>query len=124
MTTLAMTKIIVADLEKAETFYRTVCGFDQVDRIKGDGFQELIMRPADTRSGAALVLFHDGTSPPPGEAVLVFDTPDVAVFSEKVVAAGGEVTHPAQFIEALGLTFAMYRDPEGHVLEAVAWKRT
>lgn len=123
MTKLAMTKIVVADLPRLEAFYRAVCGFDQVQHIKGEGFAEAIMRPEGKGAGAALVLYADGTNPPPGEAVLVFETEDVPAFSDRIVAGGGEVTHPAQTIDALGLTFAMYKDPEGHVIEAIAYKQ-
>lgn len=123
MTTLAMTKIVVADLERSEAFYRAVVGFDQVQHIKGEGFAEAIMRPTGNAAGAALVLYADGTTPPPGEAVLVFETDDVPAFSERIVAGGGEVTHPAQTIDGLGLTFAMYKDPEGHLIEAIAYKK-
>lgn len=124
MTKLTMTKIVVADLPRLEAFYRTVCGFDQVQHFKGEGFAEAIMRPSGESAGAALVLFADGTTPPPGEAVLVFETDDLPAFSQLVVAGGGEVTHPAQSIDALGLSFAMYKDPEGHVIEAIAYKKS
>lgn len=119
MTCLAMTKIVVADLPRLEAFYRAVCAFDQVQHIKGEGFAEAIMRPSGDQTGAALVLFADGSNPTPGEAVLVFETDHVPAFSERIVANGGEVTHPAQTVDALGLTFAMYKDPEGHVIEAI-----
>lgn len=120
MTTLAMTKIVVADLAAAEAFYRSVCGFDQVERIEGEGFTEAIMRPSGSPAGAALVLFADGSSPPPGEAVLVFETDDVDAFAARVAAAGGTITHPPQHVPALGLTFALFLDGEGHALEAIA----
>ncbi|MFM5885593.1 MAG: VOC family protein [Novosphingobium sp.] len=120
MTILAMTKIVVSDLPRLEAFYREVCGFDQVQHIKGEGFAEAIMRPSGDQTGAALVLFADGSKPTPGEAVLVFETDHVPAFSERILANGGVVTHPAQTVDALGLTFAMYKDPEGHVIEAIA----
>lgn len=123
MTFLAMTKIIVTDLERSEVFYRKVCGFDQVEWIDGPNFREAIMCPFDQGKGASLVLYADGSTPPPGEAVLVFETVDIDAFSTRLVEAGGEVTHPAQTIPELGLTFAMYRDPEGHVIEAVSRTR-
>jgi predicted enzyme related to lactoylglutathione lyase len=120
MTTLAMTKIIVADLDRSEAFYRAVCGFDEVERIAGPGFVEAIMRPSGNPAGAALVLLADGTTPPPGEAVLVFETDDVAAFAARIVAAGGEVTMPPQLYAEAGITFALFRDPEGHTLEAIS----
>lgn len=122
MTFLAMTKIVVSDLDRCEAFYRAVCGFDDVQHIAGEGFSEAIMRPASAQ-GAALVLFADGTSPSPGEAVLVFDTDDVAAFSARIVANGGEIAHSAQNVPEPGLTFAMACDPEGHVIEAVCWDK-
>lgn len=120
MTTLAMTKIVTADLDGLEAFYRGVCGFDQVQRIEGEGFREAILTIANATSGAALVLFADGTKPPPGELVLVFETDDVAAFSAKVIGNGGLVTHPMQSVPELGLTFMMGADPEGHVIEAIS----
>jgi predicted enzyme related to lactoylglutathione lyase len=120
MTIFAMTKIIVTDLAGGEAFYRAVGDFDAIERISGEGFSEIIMRPARNCAGAALVLFADGTAPPPGEAVLVFETEDVAAFVARAVAAGGEVTHPPLRLPDLGLTFAMLRDPEGHTVEAIS----
>lgn len=119
MTKLAMTKIVTANLEGLERFYGAVCGFDQVQRIAGEGFREAIMTSAASASGAALVLFADGSNPPPGELVLVFETDDIAAFSAKVVENGGAITHPAQHVPELGLSFMMGIDPEGHVIEAV-----
>ena len=62
----------------------------------GEGFAEAIMRPSGDQTGAALVLFADGSKPTPGEAVLVFETDHVPAFSERILANGGVVTHPAQ----------------------------
>jgi len=123
MTIFAMTKIVVTDLEQSEAFYRAVTGFNQFERISGEGFAEVIMRPAGIQVGGALVLFFDGTKPAPGEAVLVFEVEDVAAFAAKVMAAGGETTHAPQTVAELGLTFAMFRDPEGHTIEAIARHR-
>ncbi len=120
MTMLTMTKIIVTDLKRSEAFYRAVCGLDQVERLSGEGFEEVIMRSSAAPGGAVLILFADGTSPPPGEAVLVFETPDVDAFAARVIAAGGTVVHAPQTAEAMGLRFAMFKDCEGHMLEALA----
>jgi lactoylglutathione lyase len=120
MTFFAMTKIVVTDLDRCEAFYRSVCGFDHVERISGKDFVESIMRPSSEATGAALVLFADGSTPPPGEAVLVFETEDVVALVARALAAGGEITHPPQHLSELGIIFAMLRDPEGHTLEAIS----
>jgi lactoylglutathione lyase len=120
MTIFAMTKIVVTDLERSEAFYRTVTGFDQIERLSGQGFTESIMRPSNSQAGGALVLFVDGTRPPPGEAVLVFEVEDVEAFAAKVLNSGGETTFAPHVIAELGLTVAIFRDPEGHTIEAIA----
>jgi lactoylglutathione lyase len=120
MTIFAMTKIVVTDLDRCEAFYREVCGFDQIERISGEGFTESIMRPSKSALGGALVLFVDGATPPPGEAVLVFETEDVDTFVARALAAGAEVTDAPQTLAELGVRFALLRDPEGHTIEAVA----
>ena len=122
MTILAMTKLVVADLERAKAFYEAVCGVREVRRIKGavggKPITELIMQ-ADASGGATLVLFHehDTPAPPPGACVLVFETDDVEAFVARAEKAGGSVMQPTQRLADLGLSFAFVRDPEGHVLE-------
>lgn len=122
MTILAMTKLVVADLERAKGFYEAVCGVREVRRIKGavgsQPITELIMA-SDAPGGATLVLFHehDKPAPPPGACVLVFETDDVDAFVARAEKAGGSVMQPTQRLPELDLSFAFVRDPEGHVLE-------
>ncbi len=118
MTHLAMTKIVVRALGLCAAFYRAAIGFDEERRVEAEGFAELILSRSDA-AGSTLVLLADGTAPPPGEAVLVFETESLAAFTERAEAAGGKVTQPAVSLKALGLSFAMYTDPEGHVFEAI-----
>jgi len=122
MTILSMTKLVVADLEKAKAFYEAVCGVREVRRIDGAvggrPITELIMA-SDAPGGATLVLFreHDTPAPPPGSCVLVFETDDVDAFVARAVQAGGSVMQPTRSLPELDLSFAFVRDPEGHVLE-------
>lgn len=122
MTTLAMTKLFVADLEAAKTFYEAVCGVRETQRINGvvDGgpITELIMESA-APGGATLVLlhYHEVPAPPPGACVLVFDTDDVDAFVTRAERAGGSVTQQTTRLPEFGLSYAMVRDPEGHILE-------
>jgi predicted enzyme related to lactoylglutathione lyase len=127
MTILAMTKLVVGDVEKAKTFYEAVCGVREVRRIEGAvggrPITELIMQ-ADAEGGATLVLFreHDTPAPTPGSCVLVFDTDDVDAFLERAVAAGGSVMQPKTSLPDFGLSYAFVRDPEGHILEPLSRK--
>ena len=119
MTTLMMTKLVVADLDRAKAFYETVCGVREVRRVDAGTMTELIMA-SDETGGATLVLYSERSrpAPAPGECILVVATDDVEAFVARAVAAGGEVTQPAT---ALGdpptLTYALLKDPEGHIIE-------
>jgi lactoylglutathione lyase len=120
MTTLMMTKLVVADVERQKAFYEAVCGVREVRRIDGDSGErkitELIMA-SDEPGGATLVLYtvHDTPAPPPGSCVLVFATNDIEAFVARAVAAGGNVTTPPQKLP--GLSYALLTDPEGHIVE-------
>jgi predicted enzyme related to lactoylglutathione lyase len=125
MTTLAMTKLIVADLERAKAFYEAVCGVTEAQRIKGmvDGrpITELIMAAA-APGGATLVLlqYQGAPAPPAGACMLVFDTNDVEAFVARATSAGGSVMQAATHLPDFALTYALVRDPEGHILEPLA----
>ena len=127
MTVLAMTKLIVADVEKAKAFYEAVCDVREVRRIQGavggKAITELIME-AETPGGATLVLFHehDTPAPKPGSCVLVFETDDVDAFVDRAVAAGGSVQQPVTNLPDFGLSYAFVKDPEGHILEPLCRK--
>ena len=127
MTILAMTKLVVGDVEKAKAFYEAVCGVREARRIQGKvgerSITELIMEAAQP-GGATLVLFqeHDTPAPKPGSSILVFETDDVDAFVQRAVAAGGAVQQPTKSLPEFGLSYAFVTDPEGHVLEPLCRK--
>ena len=127
MTILAMTKLVVAVVEKAKAFYEAVVGVREVRRIQGavggKAITELIME-AEKPGGATLVLFHehDTPAPTPGSCVLVFETDDVDAFVGRAVAAGGAVRQPTTHLPDFGLSYAFVKDPEGHILEPLCRK--
>ena len=129
MTVLAMTKLIVGDVETSKAFYEAVCGVREVRRIQGAvggrAITELIMEAAKP-GGATLVLFHehDTPAPPPGSCVLEFETDDVDAFVDRAVAAGGSVQQATTKLPDFGLSYAFVRDPEGHVLEPLCRQAT
>jgi predicted enzyme related to lactoylglutathione lyase len=122
MTVLAMTKLVVGDVEASKAFYEAVCGVREARRIQGAvggrAITELIME-AETPGGATLVLFHEHDTPAPaaGSCVLVFETDDVDAFLDRAVAAGGSVVQPTTNLPDFGLSYAFVKDPEGHMLE-------
>jgi len=124
MTALTMTKLVVGDLEPAIAFYGAVCRLKPMQRIDGavDGrpITEVIMGSAAS-AAAVLVLFsyHGAPAPQPGECMLVFDTDDIEGFVARAVEAGGTIMQPPQALPQFGLSFALVRDPEGHIVEAL-----
>ena len=127
MTILAMTKLVVGDVETAKAFYEAGCGVKEARRIQGAvggrSITELIMQ-AETPGGATLVLFqeHGAPAPTPGSCVLVFETDDVDAFLDRAVKAGGSVMQPTTNLPDFGLSYAFVKDPEGHVLEPLCRK--
>ena len=124
MTTFAMTKLVVGDVEQAKAFYGAVCGLTEARRVEGQfgagRITELIMEGASP-AAATLVLFtyHGQPAPAAGECMLVFETEDIEAFVRRAVEAGGSVMQPVQALPDFGLSFGFVRDPEGHVVEAI-----
>lgn len=120
---LVMTKLVVADLEKAKIFYEKLCGFREGRRIEAnDGDRRiteiiLLSEGSDEPSGLVLLSYHDSDVAITGECTLVFETDDVAAFVDRAVAAGGSILTPVTKVPDFGLTFALVKDPEGHTLE-------
>ncbi len=61
--------------------------------------------------------YIERATPPPGEAVLGFDVPDVEAAVRAVEAAGGTVDTPIDRMPDLGFAVAFVKDPEGHLIE-------
>lgn len=125
LTSLVMTKLVVGDLEKAKAFYEAVCEVREVQRIQAvlnaRPITELIMSSAASASPTLVLLAFDDMPPPSplGECMLVFQTREIDSFVERAVSAGGSIMQPPKALPEHGLSFALVRDPEGHVLEAV-----
>jgi predicted enzyme related to lactoylglutathione lyase len=124
MTSLIMTKLVVSDLEASKRFYETVCALSESNRIDavsdGRPITEVIM-VSQTPGSAGLVLFNyrKGPAPAPGECMLVFDTDDLDGFYKRALGAGASPMEPPKSLPDLGLSYALVRDPEGHIVEAI-----
>ena len=118
------TKLIVADLDKAAAFYKSVCGLTEQarveDKLGGRAIVEIIFAPA-YQGGASFVLltYPDTPKPASGEVILGFATPDVDAFVGRVVAGGGAVVDEAVSRPDHGVRVAIVKDPEGHLIEVV-----
>jgi len=122
--TFAITKLVVGDLERAKSFYGSLCGLTEGRRIDGDfGGEKIteIIMAGENETAATLVLFtyNSAPTPAPGECMLVFETDDIESFISRAVEAGGSIMQSAQALPDLDLSFAFVRDPEGHVVEAL-----
>jgi predicted enzyme related to lactoylglutathione lyase len=118
------TKLIVADLEKACTFYKLVFGLTEHNRvnatIEGRPISE-IMFNATAPGGATFVLlaYTDTPRPAQSEAITLFITPDLSDLLQKVRAAGGRVVDDIRDMPEHGVKVAFARDIEGHLIEVV-----
>jgi len=118
------TKLVVADLDKAAAFYKSVCGLTEQarveDKLGGRAIVEIIYAPA-YQGGASFVLltYPDTPKPASGEVILGFATPDVDAFVGRVLAGGGAVVDAAVSRPDHGVRVAIVKDPEGHLIEVV-----
>ena len=118
------TKLVVADLEKACTFYRSVFGLTEQNRvnaaIEGRPISEIMFHPT-APNGATFVLlaYTDTVAPALSESILLFITPDLAGLLEKARAAGGKVVDEMRDMPEHGVKVAFVRDIEGNLIEVV-----
>jgi predicted enzyme related to lactoylglutathione lyase len=118
------TKLVVADLEKACTFYKSVFGLTEQNRvnaaIEGRPISEIMFNPT-APGGATFVLlaYTDTSAPALSEAITLFITPDLAELLEKARIAGAQVVDPLRDMPEHGVKVAFIRDVEGHLIEVV-----
>jgi predicted enzyme related to lactoylglutathione lyase len=118
------TKLVVADLEKACVFYKSVFGLTEQNRvnaaIEGRPISE-IMFNATAPGGATFVLlaYTDTVTPALSESIILFITPNLAGLLEKVRIAGGHVVDEMRDMPEHGVKVAFVRDVEGHLIEVV-----
>ena len=118
------TKLIVADLEKACAFYKSVFGLTEHNRvnaaIEGRPIGEIMFKPT-APGGATFVLlaYTDTQTPALSEAITLFITPDLAGLLQQVPGAGGRIVDAMRDMPEHGVKVAFVRDVEGHLIEVV-----
>ncbi|MEE2031115.1 VOC family protein [Rhodococcus chondri] len=121
-TRFAFTKIFVDDIEKQAAFYRAAFEMTEKNRLTvgtgRDAVQEIILTSGRGDDSSLIVWrYIERPTPPPGEAVLGFNVPDVAATVRAVEEAGGTVDTPIEQMPDIGFAVAFVKDPEGHLIE-------
>jgi uncharacterized protein len=107
------------DIERARTFYETICGFS-LEKLDSPPEMQMWGFPADWRSGeigGAIVAGEGAVPSATGTAVFLNANPDLQVALDRVEGAGGKVLMPKT---AIGMEdaghFAMISDTEGNTV--------
>jgi len=114
--------INVSDLDRSTDFYTRGLGLQE--RGKYDlGHMHEVLLGTEGEPVSILLIKHTSRSEPPdigtGYEKIVLVCDDVAETYERALAEGGTSHVEPRKIEAMGLTVAMVRDPDGYVVELV-----
>ena len=121
---LGFTKLVVGDLDKMSSFYRSVCGLIEEgrdeDKIGDRTFREVFFRSDPPGTGTFVLLQFVGCPRPAGQGVLLgFVADDIDRFMERAVAAGAAVIEAAHPRPEHGVKVAYATDIEGNLIEVV-----
>ncbi|MGW0023519.1 VOC family protein [Rhodococcus sp. NPDC003383] len=121
-TTMSLTALRVADLDRAVEFYIRGCGFVHDKDLTTPAFRAAIVRAGV--AGLELVLPTDGgadAAPDHGNMLvkIVVNTTDTEAQMADACAHGGTEVTPATGLEAYGMVIGSVRDPDGYLVEFV-----
>ena len=121
---MSFTKLVVDDLEAMARFYGDVYGLTEVMRFQGavgtEPIDEIILGRDGQMAGLILFKYLERSTPPLGEVILGFGTPDLAGVTARCAAAGGTVVvEPYDPGLAGASRIAFLADPEGHLAEVI-----
>jgi len=115
---LSFFKIIVRDLEVAQSFYERSLGFEQVGYFDTPDFLEAVMQQPGTDVTMMLLAYKDGRdiSAAIGHGPTGFFTDDIAAAHARLVAEGA-TNKGGIIVVGEGIKIALLDDPDGHELE-------
>jgi len=117
----AAAKLVVADIDRLETFYCGALGFTVTARIAdGEGaaqIREIFLGLGNAPSQLALIHYVNLPAPQPGGAIVALMVDDIAATLASVLAHGGSDLSGVIDAPAYNLRLAFVADPEGHQLE-------
>jgi len=86
--------------------------FDWSVQDAGDGSGYGLVQAADKGIGGGIGAAQGG----PGQVTFYVEVDDPAAYLKKVTDLGGQTILPPTEVPQFGLTFALFADPEGHVV--------
>jgi len=122
MTHFAFTKLVVADLDRCDAFYRGLFGLGRGARVRaeiaGRPMTEILYPPTEP-GGPTLVLMNFDDTPDgiTGAPVVGFMTDDVDDLCSRAVPVGGSVVGAPRDLTDHGVRVAVVADPEGRLIE-------
>jgi lactoylglutathione lyase len=114
--------INVSDLDRSAEFYTRGLGLQEKGKYDLGHMHEVLV---GTDGGAVSILLikHTARTGAPeigtGYEKIVLTCSDVAASYERALAQGGTSELEPRTVEAMGLTVAMVRDPDGYLIELV-----
>jgi lactoylglutathione lyase len=114
--------INVSDLDRSTDFYTR--GLGLLEKGKYDlGHMHEVLVGTDGGPTSILLIKHTARTAPPeigtGYEKIVLACDDVQTSYDRALAQGGTSELEPRVIEAMGLTVAMVRDPDGYLIELV-----
>ena len=114
--------INVADLDRSTEFYTRGLGLQEKGKYDLGHMLEVLVGTESDPVSILLIKYTDRTEAPDigtGYEKIVLACDDVAGSYERALAEGGTSQLEPRTIEAMGLTVAMVRDPDGYLIELV-----
>ena len=111
----------VSNLKRSAEFYEHALGMKQVQHIKLDYIEEIILSH-EGRNAVVLMHFTDGSNPSYRNlpVKLVFYVTDPKAIAKRIREAGGEVTREPEPTPSFNnAVIGMCKDPDGYVVELI-----
>jgi len=114
--------INVSDLDRSADFYTRALGLQEKGKYDLGHMLEVLVGSEGAAVSILLVKYTDRSEAPEigtGFEKIVLACDDVAAVYERALAEGGTSQLEPRTIEAMKLTVAMVRDPDGYLIELV-----
>jgi len=104
-------EVVGKDGPRLRGFYGDLFGWQIQD--SGDGMDYGLVAAAEKGIGGGIGTSQDGG---PGQVTFYVEVDDLAAYLAKAETLGGRTVMPPTEIPGFNLSFAMFTDPEGHLI--------